>query len=68
MLSFSNIIVESDSEIAYQSAFGDGDGLLLICGTGSILFGKRNGVEVRIGGWGNFSEMKAAVTRFLSEC
>ena len=52
MLSFSNIIVESDSEIAYQSAFGDGDGLLMICGTGSILFGKRKGVEVRIGGWG----------------
>jgi len=52
MLSFSRIIVESDSEIAYQSAFGDGDGLLLICGTGSILFGKRDGAEIRIGGWG----------------
>lgn len=49
---FKNIIVESDTAIAFQSAFGDKDGLILICGTGSALFGKINGNIIRLGGWG----------------
>lgn len=47
-----NILVESDSAIAYESYFGTRDGLLLICGTGSVLFGKLGGSDIRIGGWG----------------
>ncbi|MCU0371696.1 MAG: hypothetical protein MUE56_00445 [Ignavibacteria bacterium] len=47
-----NVIVESDSAIAFESYFGTGDGLLMICGTGSVLFGKSGGSDIRIGGWG----------------
>jgi len=49
---FKNIIIESDTAIAFQSAFGDKNGLILICGTGSALFGKINGSIIRLGGWG----------------
>jgi glucosamine kinase len=48
-----NVITESDSSIAFESYFGTGDGLLLICGTGSVLIGKYKGLDFRIGGWGS---------------
>jgi N-acetylglucosamine kinase-like BadF-type ATPase len=48
-----NVFTESDTSIAYESYFGTDDGLLLICGTGSVLFGKYLGSDVRIGGWGS---------------
>jgi len=51
-LSFFNLIVESDTAIAFEDAFGSEDGLVLICGTGSVLFGRLNGEFVRLGGWG----------------
>jgi N-acetylglucosamine kinase-like BadF-type ATPase len=51
-LSFFNLVVESDTAIAFEDAFGTEDGLILICGTGSVLFGKLNGEFVRLGGWG----------------
>jgi len=51
-LSFFNIIIESDTAIAFEDAFGSEDGLILICGTGSVLFGRLNGEFVRLGGWG----------------
>ncbi len=51
-LSFSNIIVESDTAIAFEDTFGQKDGLILICGTGSVLFGRLKGEFVRLGGWG----------------
>ncbi|MCE1164344.1 MAG: hypothetical protein LWX07_02955 [Bacteroidetes bacterium] len=51
-INFHNIKVVSDSAVAYCSAFNDGDGLILISGTGSALFGKYKGRDVRIGGWG----------------
>jgi N-acetylglucosamine kinase-like BadF-type ATPase len=42
-----------DAEVAFVDAFGDGDGILLIAGTGSIGFGRvGGGVFQRIGGWG----------------
>jgi N-acetylglucosamine kinase-like BadF-type ATPase len=47
-----NILIESDSTIALYGAFEGKDGLILICGTGSILFGILNGEFIRIGGWG----------------
>lgn len=46
------IIIESDSVIGLHGAFNGEDGLILICGTGSILFGKLNNKFIRIGGWG----------------
>jgi N-acetylglucosamine kinase-like BadF-type ATPase len=51
-LTYHNIAVESDTAIAYEDAFGEGDGLLLICGTGSVLFGRLKGKNIRMGGWG----------------
>jgi len=47
-----NVITESDTAIAYEAYFGTGEGLLFICGTGSVLYGKHGGADVRIGGWG----------------
>lgn len=52
LLGFKNILIDSDSSIALYGAFGGNDGLILICGTGSILFGLINKRFVRIGGWG----------------
>ncbi|MBI5403164.1 MAG: hypothetical protein HY959_07165 [Ignavibacteriae bacterium] len=52
LLGIRNIIVESDSAAALYGAFKGRDGLILICGTGSILFGLHNKIPIRIGGWG----------------
>ncbi len=51
-LQTNKVIIETDTEIARYGAFGGGDGILLICGTGSILFGKITNKTYRIGGWG----------------
>ncbi|HEY5123644.1 MAG TPA: BadF/BadG/BcrA/BcrD ATPase family protein [Ignavibacteria bacterium] len=51
-LRYKNIILESDTEIARYGAFGGNDGLILISGTGSILYGKIRNKIYRIGGWG----------------
>jgi len=45
--------VITDAEAAFFDAFGDGPGLLLIAGTGSMGFGRgEDGREARTGGWG----------------
>lgn len=45
--------VVADAEIAMTDAFGDGPGVLLISGTGSVAFGRSpTGVFKRCGGWG----------------
>jgi glucosamine kinase len=47
------IVVNADATIALDDAFGDGPGILLIAGTGSIAFGRGpTGVVSRCGGWG----------------
>lgn len=52
LLKVKNVTVESDSAAALYGAFRGKDGLILICGTGSILFGLHNNKQIRIGGWG----------------
>ncbi|MFA7360088.1 MAG: BadF/BadG/BcrA/BcrD ATPase family protein [Candidatus Kapaibacterium sp.] len=52
VLKIDKIIVESDTVIAFEDAHGENDGLILICGTGSVLFGRLDGEIVRLGGWG----------------
>lgn len=48
-----DIVVNTDATIALDDAFGDGPGILLIAGTGSIAFGRGpTGVVARAGGWG----------------
>ncbi|MEP7343960.1 MAG: BadF/BadG/BcrA/BcrD ATPase family protein [Gemmatimonadaceae bacterium] len=48
-----DVLVITDAEIALEDAFGDGAGVLLIAGTGSICFGRGPaGALARCGGWG----------------
>lgn len=47
------IKVVGDTVIALQAAFGDGPGVIVIAGTGSIAYGRsRDGQIARAGGWG----------------
>ncbi|MEJ7810471.1 MAG: BadF/BadG/BcrA/BcrD ATPase family protein [Gemmatimonadaceae bacterium] len=48
-----DIVVYADAAIALDDAFGDGPGILLIGGTGSVAFGRGpTGTPARCGGWG----------------
>lgn len=47
------VVLHSDFSIALDDAFGDGPGVLLIAGTGSVAFGRSPaGATARCGGWG----------------
>jgi N-acetylglucosamine kinase-like BadF-type ATPase len=47
------IVVHTDAAMAMDDAFGDGSGILLIAGTGSVAFGRGpTGTFARCGGWG----------------
>ena len=46
--------VMSDAELSLNAAFGPtADGMLVISGTGSVVFLRQNGVLTRAGGWGH---------------
>jgi len=47
-----NITVVTDAMNAITGAFEGRDGIILIAGTGSVLYGKHNGKMIRVGGWG----------------
>lgn len=48
------VVVGTDVEAAFHDAFGDGPGILLIAGTGSIACARGDsGTVVRVGGWGD---------------
>jgi glucosamine kinase len=48
-----DVVVHSDFSIALDDAFGDGPGILVISGTGSVAFGRGpTGLTARCGGWG----------------
>ena len=47
------VVVHADATIALDDAFGEGPGILLIAGTGSIAYGRGpTGITARCGGWG----------------
>lgn len=47
------VVVDGDGDIALADAFGDGAGVILISGTGSVAHGRSpNRVKARCGGWG----------------
>lgn len=46
-------VVHGDAAVALDDAFGDGPGILVISGTGSVAFGRGpTGTPARCGGWG----------------
>jgi glucosamine kinase len=48
-----DVVVHADATIALDDAFGDGPGVLLIAGTGSVAFARSpSGAFARAGGWG----------------
>ncbi|HEX6534926.1 MAG TPA: BadF/BadG/BcrA/BcrD ATPase family protein [Gemmatimonadaceae bacterium] len=48
-----DVVVHADAVVALDDAFGDGPGILLIAGTGSIAYGRGpTGTQLRCGGWG----------------
>jgi N-acetylmuramic acid 6-phosphate etherase len=49
----STIRIGSDRESGFAAAFGDGDGIAIIAGTGSAITGRFSGNEDRAGGWGH---------------
>jgi N-acetylglucosamine kinase-like BadF-type ATPase len=51
-LGFKNILVTTDAMTALSGAFGNEDGIILISGTGSVLYGRSGGEIIRTGGWG----------------
>jgi glucosamine kinase len=47
------LVIVSDFSVALDDAFGDGPGVLVISGTGSVAFGRGpTGTTARAGGWG----------------
>lgn len=52
-LELTNLTVESDARIALEGAFSGKPGIIVIAGTGSIVYGKdERGKTYRAGGWG----------------
>lgn len=45
--------VDSDALNCLSSGIGTGDGIVLIAGTGSAAFARRNGIMHQVGGWGH---------------
>jgi glucosamine kinase len=49
-----DVVVHADATVALDDAFGDGPGVLLVSGTGSVAFGRSPaGTFARCGGWGS---------------
>ncbi len=52
-LPVTRIVVEADALIALEGALAGDPGVVIVCGTGSIVLGKNSsGVIAKIGGWG----------------
>jgi len=49
----SNAVIGNDSLSALAAALGNDDGIIVICGTGSIVRARRNSLSIQIGGWGH---------------
>jgi N-acetylmuramic acid 6-phosphate etherase len=47
------IAIGGDRESGFATAFGDGDGIAVIAGTGSAVTGRSQGRFVKAGGWGH---------------
>ncbi|MCS7063351.1 MAG: hypothetical protein NZM04_04790 [Methylacidiphilales bacterium] len=55
------IVVGEDTHSALAGAYGDGDGICVIAGTGSNTFGRRGPYFAKAGGWGHlFADLGSA--------
>ncbi|MEO8664687.1 MAG: BadF/BadG/BcrA/BcrD ATPase family protein [Ignavibacteria bacterium] len=52
ILGFKDVLVTTDAMTALYGAFEGDEGIILISGTGSVLYGFSKGKLTRIGGWG----------------
>ncbi len=51
-LNYKNILITTDAMTALYGAFEGNEGIILISGTGSVLYGFTGGKITRVGGWG----------------
>jgi glucosamine kinase len=51
-LNAKRVVYMHDTRIAHAGAFDLGDGIVVIAGTGSVAYGRVNGSDATIGGWG----------------
>ncbi len=51
-LNFKKILITTDAMTALYGAFGGDEGIILISGTGSVLYGYSDSKVIRVGGWG----------------
>ncbi len=47
-----HVVVGSDRESGFATALGEGDGIVVISGTGAVVHGRRGGHVEKAGGWG----------------
>ncbi|WP_228587663.1 anhydro-N-acetylmuramic acid kinase AnmK [Alkalibacterium sp.] len=47
------VIVDTDYQLAFKSTFKSDNGILLVVGTGVVLYGRSNVQSAKIGGWGH---------------
>ncbi len=52
ILKFRNILITTDAMTALYGAFEGEEGIILISGTGSVLYGYSSDKIIRVGGWG----------------
>ncbi|AAM23517.1 N-acetylglucosamine kinase-like BadF-type ATPase [Caldanaerobacter subterraneus subsp. tengcongensis MB4] len=48
-----NIVVTHDAEIILSETIEKREGIVIIAGTGSLVYGRKDGIEKRAGGWGH---------------
>lgn len=47
------VVIQSDYILAYRSIFGNDDGILLVGGTGVVIYGENGTKSLKMGGWGH---------------
>jgi N-acetylglucosamine kinase-like BadF-type ATPase len=51
---YGEVEIVSDFEIAFEDAFGDAPGIIVVAGTGALAYGRNaKGEAARVGGWGS---------------
>ncbi len=59
-ISKEQIVIKSDQEVAFRSGTDEKNGVVAIAGTGSVVRGWNNGKDVKISGWGHYTDCSGA--------